>query len=324
VSTHAANTLACSGLSGKLLPSVIHDSLWLRRLAYLGARYGTTRFVTASPPVIGTLLSTFMVSQRRVVLQNLRRILGKRDFFSEQRDVARTFSQYASCLTEALGSERVRPQDMKFHLQGQPHLNTLMASHSGFVVLTAHTGAWDLASRHLQEYFKRPVMIAMQREANSAAREFQDTLRLRRGVEIAHVGESAFEGLSLLRHLRAGGVIAVQLDRMPQGSRELNAKLFGEEFCIPLGPFQLARLAKVPLVPVFCARLGYFEYEVCIGEPIRIEVRPTREQLKSAACQAASGLESFLQKYPTQWFNFVPARPQTNNRHVQTGEPLGS
>ena len=303
---------------------MIHDSLWLRKLAYLGARYGTTRFVTTSPPVIGTLFSTFMVSQRRVVLQNLRRILGKRDFFSEQRDVARTFSQYASCLTEALGFERVRPQDIRFHLQGQPHLTSLMASDSGFVVLTAHTGAWDLASRHLQGHLRRPVMIAMQREANSAAREFQDTLRLRRGIEIAHVGENAFEGLSLLRHLRAGGVIAVQLDRMPQGSRELSAELFGKEFGIPVGPFQLASLAKVPLVPVFCARLGYFEYEVSIGEPIRIEVRPTREQLKSAACKATLGLESFLQKYPTQWFNFDSARPQTNNRHVQTGEPLGS
>jgi KDO2-lipid IV(A) lauroyltransferase len=257
-------------------------------------------------------------------LQNLRRILGKRDFFSEQRDVARTFSQYASCLTETLGFERAKPQDIRFHLQGQPHLNALMASGSGIVVLTAHTGAWDLASRHLQEHFRRPVMIAMEREANSAAREFQDTLRLRRGIEIAHVGENAFEGLSLLRHLRAGGVIAVQLDRMPRGSRGLNAELFGKEFSMPVGPFQLASLAKVPLVPVFCARLGYFEYEVSIGEPIRIEVRPTREQLKSAACKAASGLESFLQKYPTQWFNFDPARSQTNNRHVQTGEPLGS
>lgn len=324
MSTHAANRLACSGLSGKLLPSVIHDSLWLRKLAYLGARYGTTWFVTTSPPVIGTLFSTFMVNQRRVVLQNLRRILGKRDFFSEQRDVARTFSQYAACLTEALGSERIRPQDIRFHLQGQPHLNTLMASNSGFVVLTAHTGAWDLASRHLQEHFKRPVMIAMQREANSAAREFQDILRLRRGIEIAHVGESAFEGLPLLRHLRAGGVIAVQLDRMPRGSRELNAELFGTDFSIPSGPFQLASLAKVPVVPIFCARLGYFEYEVSIGAPVRIEVRPTREQLNSAAGKAASELENFLQKYPTQWFNFDPARPQTNNRHVQTGEPLGS
>jgi len=274
--------------------------------------------------VIGALFSVFMVNHRRVILQNLRRILGKRDFISEQRDVSRTFSQYASCLAEALGSERVRPQDIRYRLEGQEHLNDLRVRDSGFVVLTAHTGAWDLASCHLQEQLGRPVMIAMQREANSAAREFQDTLRLRRGIEIAHVGETAFEGLSLLRHLRSGGVIAVQLDRLPLGSREVDAELFGEEFSIPVGPFHLASLAKVPLVPMFCARLGYFEYEVSIGEPIRIEARPTREQLKSAARKASSGLENFLQKYPTQWFNFEPARSQTIKRHVQTGEPLGS
>jgi KDO2-lipid IV(A) lauroyltransferase len=265
-----------------------------------------------------------LVNQRRAVLRNLRLILGKRDFLSEQRDIARTFSEYASCLTEALGFERIARQGIQYRIEGEQHLGALAARAAGFVVLTAHTGAWDLAANHLHEQLGRPVMIAMRREANAGAREFQDRLRLQRGVEIAHVGENAFEGLALLRHLRNGGVIAVQLDRIPEGSRELEAELFGETFCIPAGPFRLASLARVPLVPIFCARLGYFEYEVIVNRPIAVGPRPSREELESAAREAASGLERFLQQYPTQWFNFEPARSYSTKSHARRGEPLGS
>ncbi len=303
---------------------MIYDSLWLRKLAYLGARYGSTGFVNASPVLIGSLFSTFMVRHRRAVLHNLRLIRGKRDFLSEQRDIARTFSQYAACLTEALGFERIGSQGIRYEIAGEHHLNVLSTDPAGFVVLTAHTGAWDLAADHLRQKLGRPVMIAMQREPNAAAMQFQDTLRSRRGVNVAHVGENAFEGLTLLRHLRCGGVLAVQLDRLPQGSREIELEMFRGSFCVPAGPFQLASLAKVPLVAIFCARLGHFEYAVTINEPIRIAARATHEQMKRAASDAVSSLERFLRQYPTQWFNFEPAHTYSHHGPTRRGEPIGS
>jgi KDO2-lipid IV(A) lauroyltransferase len=257
-----------------------------------------------------------MIRHRRVVLENLRRILGKRDFFTEQRDVVLTFSQYASCLAEALGFERMQERDIRYRVQGEHHLNELLENTAGFVVLTAHTGAWDLAAFHLQQRLRRPVMIAMKREPNTAARQFQDAIRLRRGVEIAHVGEDAFEGLTLLRHLRRGGVVAVQLDRTLPGSRELTAELFGTSFSFAAGPFRLAALARVPLVSVFCARLGYFDYEISVNRPIKIgsgramtsgdgpRRHPSDGELETAIREVSADLEQFLRRHPTQWFNF--------------------
>ena len=297
-----------------------YDSLWLRKLAYLGARYGSSKFVRISPAIIGAVLSGILVSHRRVVLENLRLILGKRDMFSEQRDIARTFAEFGSCLAESLGSERMDPKQMRYKVLGGSVLNELVRDCSGFVVLTAHAGAWDLAARHLQQELGRSVMIAMTREPNLAARQFHDSIRLRRGIEITHVGDNAFEGLPLLRHLRNGGVLAVQLDRIPKGSRALAVALFGQEFKVPIGPFRLASLANVPLVPVFCARIGHFKYEVNVHQPIRLRRRPSAEQLQAAAREASHELERFLQRYPTQWFNFEPARVQsTNRRHRSDG-----
>ena len=251
------------------------------------------------------------------MLENLRRIYGQRNALIEQRDVMKTFANFGSCLAESLGRERFQGQSLQCRVCGEATLRELMQNQAGFIVLTAHVGAWDLAAKHLQKEFGRPVMIAMTREPNQASQEFHDSIRLRRGIEIVHVGENTFEGLRLLRHMRGGGVIAVQMDRVPIGSRGLSVKLFGQEFRVPLGPFQLAALANTALVPIFSARTGYFEYEITVNAAIRIGRRPSAEQLRAAASVVSGELERFLRRYPTQWFNFeLPphnaAQPETN------------
>jgi len=119
-----------------------------------------------------------------------------------------------------------------------------------------------------------------------------------------HVGDDAFEGLRLLKHLRRGGIVAVQLDRKPKGGRTINVTLFGKAFQAPLGPFQLASLASVPIVPVFCARVGFYQYQIRVTTPISLIRRAPGPELLAAAQEAISSLEDFLRIYPTQWFHF--------------------
>ena len=292
--------------------SLGHDAYWLRRLAYLGARYGTTSFMKHGSVAIGAFFSGILPGYRRIVRDNLRLIHGPRSAWQEQLDVTRTFVDYACCLTEALGIERMDIDSIAYDVIGRATLDALLEQPAGFIVATAHVGAWDSAAAHLQQQSGRSVLVVMSREANAAARQFQDSLRQRHGVEVAHVGLNAFEGLRLLKHLRRGGIIAVQLDRMPEASRSLPALLFNREFEIPRGPFQLASLAAVPIIPVFCARIGFYNYEIHINQPIRVGRRATEGQLSAAAQEAARALEEFLRRFPTQWFHFERTTHHSN------------
>jgi lauroyl/myristoyl acyltransferase len=281
-----------------------HDSYWLRKLAYAGARYGSTHFVRTGPVAIGAIFSGILPKYRRIVRANLRRIYGQRGVWQENRDVTKTFVDYACCLTESLGFERMNPKDIVYNLVGRPSLDSVLSQTAGFIVATAHVGAWDSAAMHLRQMTGRPVLVVMTRESDPAARTFHDSIRTRQGVEVAHVGQNAFEGLKLLKHLRRGGIIAVQLDRLPESSRALEILLFKQRFEVPRGPFQLASLASVPIIPVFCARIGHFEYEIHVNLPIVIDRRANVDRLTAAAQEAMAALEEFLRKYPTQWFHF--------------------
>lgn len=283
---------------------IIHDAYWLRRLAYLGARYGSASFIKHGSVTIGAIFSGILPSYRRTIRENLRLIHGQRSVWQELRDITQTFVDYACCLTESLGFERIDPEKIVYRIVGRTSLDAALSQPAGFIVATAHVGAWDSAATHLHKETRRSVMVVMTRESNFAARRFHDSIRERQGVEIAHIGQNAFEGLRLLQHLRKGGIIAVQLDRMPESSRSLQVLLFNQRFEVPRGPFQLASLASVPIIPVFCARVGHFEYEVHVNQPIRVDRRATSAQLSAAAQDATTALEVFLQRYPTQWFHF--------------------
>jgi KDO2-lipid IV(A) lauroyltransferase len=147
-------------------------------------------------------------------------------------------------------------------------------------------------------------MIAEERERDTEARTIQDDARRASGLLVAHVGDDPLSALPLVHHLRAGGVVALQIDRVHPQLRARSVSLFGAPGAIPEGPLRMAMLTGAPLVPIFAARTGYREYEVVAHGPIRIARRATEGELDTAAQAIADAMQSFVRKHPTQWFHF--------------------
>jgi KDO2-lipid IV(A) lauroyltransferase len=244
--------------------------------------------------------------EREAVRRNLQRLLGPRGSYDEQLDILRTFVAYAHCLAESLGSERRDGRAARCEVSDEHWLEEVLRGTGGFIIGTAHTGAWDIAAQALTSRTGRRVVLVMDREPDAQARELQDHLRNEHGVEVAHVGADALEGLGLLRHLRQGGIVAVQLDRLGAASRSVTVKLGREPFRMPLGPFVLASLAQVPLLPLFVARSGYYKYSIRVHQAVRLPRRPAAGQVEQVAQSIANCLQGFLLENPEQWFNFDP------------------
>lgn len=275
-----------------------------RQLAYWGSRFGPITWQKYSPSWFGVAFGLALARERRAVRGNLRRLFGPRPAWIEERDILRTFSTYAHCLAESLGSARKAGRSARCLVSREAELEALLRGDEGFIIGTAHTGGWDVAAQCLMEQSGRKVVLVMDREPDDRARSLHDSLRGRRGIEIAHVGADALEGLALLRHLKQGGVVAVQLDRFPKRSRSVQVQLGRDSFRLPLGPFVLASLAQVPLLPLFVARRGYYRYLVQVEPVIRLPRRLQSGQAEAAAQLVARYMEAFLLDNPEQWFNF--------------------
>ena len=124
------------------------------------------------------------------------------------------------------------------------------------------------------------------------------------GTRVVHVGDDPLAALPLLAHLRRGGVVALQLDRVLPGARTLAVRLFGEAAELPAGPFLLAAASGAPVLPVFARRLGLLRYAVRVCPPVSVERGASPAVMGEAAGAAAAELEGFVRAYPTHWFPF--------------------
>lgn len=272
-------------------------------MARWGAR-GPEWFVRMAPPVVGLVVCALAPDRRRAISENLYRVRGKRGGLRHAADVATTFVTYASCLTEVLGegTPRARPSQALVH--GENHFTDALAQGKGVVLVTAHTAGWEVVGPMLARDHGRPVMMVEAAERDVGASAIQDDARRAPGLLVAHVGADPLSALGLVKHLRDGGIVALQIDRAPAGLRARRVVLFGDEARFPEGPLRLGAMTGAPIVPIFVGRTGHRRYEVTVRAGVQIPRSPGDPDLDRAAQEIAAALEEFARAHPTQWFHF--------------------
>lgn len=297
---HTATTMADASRS-----FFAHDGLFWRRMASLGAQRLPSWWVRFSPPVFGVAAAVALPEARRAVRSNLRRIRGPRPLFRDVIDTSRTFASYAGCLAETLASGSKNDAEPHVDIVGREHVRSAMAQNRGVVILTMHTGGWEVAGPLLSAHTRLDVVIVMESEQDERARDLQDRARELGGIRVVHIGPDPLAALPLVRHLtEKKGAAAMQVDRVPSSGRALRVRLLDREGLLPEGPFRLAQLTGAPLVPVFCARLGFRKYTFEAHPAQTLPRRASADQLEAAAQHVADDMTSFLRAHPTQWFEF--------------------
>ncbi|HEY2516134.1 MAG TPA: hypothetical protein VGI39_34925, partial [Polyangiaceae bacterium] len=212
-----------------------HDAAFWRKLARFGAARGPEWWVRYSPPFFGWAAALAVPSARRAVHQNLLRVRGPRGRVKDAIDVAKTFGTYAGCLAEVLSNGSKNQRLPGAILRGEHNVDVALASGTGIVLVTAHTAGWEIVGPLLQREHGREVVMVMAPEPDERARRLQDEARLAIGLRVAHVGDP-MAPLALLKELRRGSIVALQIDRLPPGMKTRSVDLLGARGAIPEGP----------------------------------------------------------------------------------------
>jgi KDO2-lipid IV(A) lauroyltransferase len=294
---------ASYGQAGERGAFASDGELW-RRLAHFGAAHLPEWWMRYSPPFFGLAAAAFVPDARRAVLANLRRIRGDGTPLRDALEAGQTFANYASCLSEALAYGSKNEGVPELLLPGKHHMTDALADGKGAIIATAHTGGWDVAGPVFGHDHQVDLVMVMERERHPGAGRLNDDARLAGGLSFVHVGEDPLASLPLLRHLRHGAVVAIQIDRAPRSMRAREVRLFGARAKIPEGPVRLAQVTGAPIVPMFCRRLGFRSYMLEVLPALRV-ARHADEASLDAACQhITDAMADFLRRHPTQWFHF--------------------
>jgi KDO2-lipid IV(A) lauroyltransferase len=253
---------------------------------------------------VGAAAAAILPGARQNILHGIRLIRGSKGPVDDAVDVARTFGAYAGCLAETLsngGKNAALPEAV---LVGRRNVDKASALGRGILIATIHSGGWEVVGPLLVNFRKSKLVMVMEGERDREAREIQDRARRASGLEVVHVGEDPLSSLPILRHLRDGHIVAMQIDRVLPGMRSVTVKLFGGEFKMPLGPFRLAQVSGAPLVPMFAARTGFRQYVIEAAPPVVLSRKADDADIARGAQAVAHSMSEFLRDHPTQWFHF--------------------
>lgn len=175
----------------------------------------------------------------------------------------------------------------------------------GFILLTAHTGNWQVAMTVL-ERLGRKVHLLMRPEDHPASEE---TLKIQRdegNIHIISVDGPMGGMVETMQALSKGDIVSIMGDRH-YGSRAVPVEFLGETAQFPCAAFLIAATAGCPVVTLLSAKSATQQYDVDIVdvfEPKWNRSESKEVQLKQWTQRFATVLESYLQPRPLQCFLF--------------------
>ena len=288
-----------SGPTGTALPSPLwHSHSYNRAALYRiaealsvvprGARLALARG-------LGRLAPRFLPREQLVVRRALEIITGASGARLSHLTTA-VFRNFAMCFSDLVSTNRRPAERLLACVDSVSGAEQLDGLSGGIVSVTAHVGNWELAGRLLAGRAARRTNVVVAPDAADLGRWVR-----RDGDGVRFVARrSPAIGIELLAALRRGEVVAVQGDRALGTRGDLAVPFFGRPAPFPLGPFLLARAARVPVVPAFCLLDASHRYRVHVGKPMFVE----RGDEEAAAGAWVTALEDVVREHPTQWFNF--------------------
>ncbi|MDA8016657.1 MAG: lysophospholipid acyltransferase family protein [Thermoanaerobaculia bacterium] len=258
-------------------------------------------------PLFAFFFFCTLIKIRGAIARNLEAVLGPCTWWETQKRIWRNLLVYSWCLTERYEGLATHRAVTPAH-ENLPYWEELRNSGTGFVLVTAHLGHWEVGSAFPSDFQDRHVHVVREEEIDQRAQHFfEELVDAKSGgaysVHFAHRDPNL--GTRLLLAVRRGEVVALQGDRPARGGRTEELELFGRPFRMPVGPVAIARTAGVPILPVFVYRDGRLKARTIFREPIRVpKTEDRRADIRSGLESIVRQIEWGIRHRPYQWFCF--------------------
>jgi len=264
--------------------------------ASLGLRaMGPARYALGD--AIGAAIYASSPGSRRRCAENHRRLDPSLDARAARRRAFASYRNYARTSVDFVWQYGVPAHAMHRHFRayGLEHAHAALDEHGGGVFALAHFGSWDvaagcgLASGLRVTAVMAPVGPDMVTRIAAWARRRQD-------MEVL-VSSNAARGL--IRAVRRGRFAAILSD-IPDRGETVIVDFCGGPVAFSTAAAWLARVAKVPVMPVDCWRHRGL-YRLVVHPPVAVE---PGESDAAVTQHIATGLEAAIRRHPEWWYPF--------------------
>lgn len=197
----------------------------------------------------------------------------------------------------------------KFHFvyDGKEMIDDCFMRPEGLVILSSHTGNYELAGCSLNTKKGKRVHALVYAGETEAIMENRGRVLGSHSTEMIPVLNDMSHIFLMNAAIDEGDAVSMPADRLLGSKKTFPCKFMGEEASLPAGPFVFAAQKEVPVFAVFVMKLRATRYRLIVRRLDGDETATVSSMRVRAALLAkkyAAILESVVEEYPYQWFNY--------------------
>ncbi len=184
-------------------------------------------------------------------------------------------------------------------ITGENHLHRALKEGKGAVLITAHTGNWELLNARLC-VAGIPMSIAVRDLYDPRIDALAGDLRSRFGTQVIHRDDKA--GRRLIAALKSNRVNGLLIDQDIRDIAGTFVPFFGKTAWTPTGAAALALRIGCPMIPAFDHRRPDGRHLVEVHPPLPVPPEgSTEERIHQLTAAATAAIEAHIRAYPEQW-----------------------
>ena len=259
--------------------------------------------------------------QRRAIRSNLKCIHHDLSWAEGYWFTFRVFRNFGWTYLDSI-RVRLGQDSITWELDGEETFNQIRDSKQAAILLTTHTGNYDLAACLFASEFGRTLHTVRVPERTEhlqkmRQRELDDNMEKYPYFKVHYNTSENLLGIELAHLLSNHELVALQCDRVIGDVVAMDVPLDSGEWSmrVPKGPMTLACFAKCPCYPLYVVRDRHRHYRVIFEPALEVDSakntakNPAKRRLREMdlAQEWVARLRGFLSQHSHEWFVFEPA-----------------
>ncbi len=250
--------------------------------------------------VVGSWLYERVKLRRKLVETNLQASFPEKSEQERKRIARQVYVEQVQSLFEIMRAPLIRSKadaEKIFTVKNVHLAERCYAEGKGAIVVSAHFGNWELKAM-CWAFLAKPCAIVYKPFSN----KFLD----KKMLEWRTLGGNEFIPMSLaptlgLRRLREGKLLALLSDQAAH-SDDYFTTFLGRDAAIFLGAAVFALRTKLPIILSMPRRIGIGKHVLELSEIKTDDLTFSSENVKVLAERYTRAIESYIRRYPEQWF----------------------
>ena len=248
---------------------------------------------------VATYYFLFLKKSNRVMYYYFHKRLGYSSA-KARKMVYKNYFAFGQTLIDKIAIASGMREKFTYEFDGIENLQQLLAEKKGGVLISAHIGNFEINEYFFNDIdFDLEINVVTSDTEHLAIKEYLESVSRKTTAKFIIVKDDLSHIFEINTALAKNELVCFTGDRYIEGTKSITEKFLGEEANFPAGPFLIASRLKVPVVFVYVMKEPKLHYHL-YARVAEVTHRNDRELLKTYI----KSVESMLQKYPLQWFNY--------------------